>query len=206
MSCKITGKYTYYGYNTNCELELKADATFIEKIRIDLESDSLWGRWQRYGDTLILDIVYPVVYFGESSGVKVEELINSERDSIYFEVLYQDTHEAVPFLNVFLNEDTYNVAVLIDSNGKASVKKKSIDNFIITSLRGHFLSHYITNKAANFFKIYVNFGEIPDKITRIFPTTKYVIKQNKLIPLDFKNRTRNDYYYLRAKGGGNVSK
>ena len=189
-SCSVTGKYQFIGYNTNIKFEIKKDSSFIRDIWLNFESDSLIGKWTITNDTLNTFIHYPPVYFGDTTA-RIEEHYKDDMDSLYFKV-YLNEKDTLIFANVFLNNN-HEVDAIINEKGNAVLKKKVVNSFTISFLEGCWVNHQIKNKDANYFIIYADSCSYPEHIIRINPTVNYIIKRNKLIPINSMDEAQETF-------------
>lgn len=196
--CQTNRVYVCKEYNTNIEFILKKDHCFTNKERLNQEADTFFGSWKIIGDTLITNIIRPKVFFTEDSTARVLELHERNKDSIYFKV-YVDNSDSFVIAHIFLNNNfSRETEVASDTSGFAVIKSKRIISFIACPfLQMTDISHYIKDTSANYFKIYTHSKPLPENNLRVNPTLKYFVKWNKLLPLNYDNQIRKDYYLKR---------
>jgi hypothetical protein len=196
--CQIDKIYKRRAYNTDILFLLKKDHSFINKQSINAETDTFFGTWKIIEDTLITNIISPKVFFSEDSTARVLELHERNKDSVYFKV-YVDNSDSFVIAHIFLNNNFSREAeVVSDTSGFSVIKSKSINSFIACPfLQMTDITHYIKDTSANYFKIYTHSKPLPENNLRINPTLKYIIKWNKLLPFNYDNQVRKDYYLKR---------
>ena len=192
-SCCYIGLYEQSSYNSHIELILDKNNNFIKRMNINSETDTFWGTWSKVGDTLSLKILKPEIFFNSDSMSEVKELYLPNRDSVYFEVIF-DNKDPAAFANININETR--PTFVANLQGKIAIKREKISRFHISSLYSlPYLNYKVKDSLANYFMIHLHYQDISSYcVLRIEPTTKYLVKQNKLIPLDHSNNKMNSYY------------
>jgi len=199
FACQSERKYIYVNYNTYDELIFNKDGRFIERISLNHQKDTLYGTWKKENNILSLHITQPKVFFEEDSSATVEELVNSKKDSIFFKI-FVDGKDSLIFAHIFFNGNYRDAIASTDTCGNASIKKQRLESFAIANLYGSSVYHWITNSNANYFKVFMHSkGVMPEKITRINPTISYLIKGNRIIPLNYDGTTRNDFCLVKKR-------
>ncbi len=190
--CSLKGVYQLKSYNTDIELLLKEDKSFIKSINVNSETDTFYGKWSHINDTLFLSILKPHVFFNKQSLSIVKESVLPDDGKIYFEVYY-DNNDTAAFTHIRLDEKV----ITTGPDGKASINKTDISEIHVSSLNTLAYKDYkIKDKRSNHFEIVLHYKDVSSvNVLRVEPTTKYIVKGKKLIPIGKKNNRKK--YYLK---------
>jgi hypothetical protein len=194
--CQVGRIYERNAYNTHIVLLLDENNSFIKRMNINSVSDTFTGSWFIMKDTLNLKILKPAVFFNVDSLSKVEEHYLPDNDSIYFSVFFKNKG-AAPYARIRINKSQE--PIVTNSKGQAAIKKTKISSLHIYSLNSlPYLNYNVKDTLSNYFIIHLPYKSIFSySAIRVEPITQYLIKRNKLIPLNDGNKKRKDYYLKR---------
>lgn len=191
VRCHNYGVYEIKTYNTDIRLNLKRDYRFEETLIVDSQVDTFWGTWSILNDTINLTITKPKVFINIDSFSSVEEYYLPDKDSIYFETMFQNKAIA-PFVHIEM-KNPY-CSITSDINGKIVVDKINASKFKAYSLSSLYsITYKIKNKLSNYFVIRLFKNKHNFSILRIEPKTQYLYQRNRIKCLKQSN------FYLKRK-------
>ena len=192
-NCSPAGYYYVASFEGHEELLLKKDGTFIQIMNWYNLPDTFYGKWSYRKDTVFLKILEPEVFFNDNSLSSVEEKILPNKDSIYFEVYFNNNEPAL--VHIVLDSI---ITLVTDTLGKAKIKRIEFSEMLVYSLISlPYITYKVKDARSNYFKIILYYIDKIDNpsmnIYRIEPDTIYILKGNKLIP------SRSELFQLKRK-------
>lgn len=183
QSCETSAHYSAKRYKSFDEIILNKDFSFVQFAERQSIKDTFYGKWRKTGDTLLLSFLQPLQINPRNKKNRVKELKTNRKDSLWFYFHFEDSLSVNNPVNLFLNKKI-NGKPLKSINGLIKIKDSIPINYFYADCIGGSLS-YKTNKIdSNLFNIYMYSDTFLSKITRTNIIDKWLIADNKLIPID----------------------
>lgn len=182
ISCNSIQLYKVTDYNYCHEISLNSNNTYQEYISVNNLRDTFYGNWEIKGDTILLQVIDPVIPNYDDKS-RVEEYVYNQQSDIQFKIFCNDslTYLGIPiYLNDNLNDPIYS-----DANGIVNIPSETeIEKFQVSYIGYWEVNHKIKLEEANSFKVFLYTREEIPKWTRYNYKYKYLRKGKKLYPYD----------------------